>query len=521
MKENNEESNQIYNPYTGKTENKNDKKKYQQKEIFENGNNLNNLYNTNNNEKDNNYIDLSLSQIITTKKDNMTINNEKIKNDLRTISSKKTHVHHHHKKKLTVNFTEEEEIYFYNLFESLDTNNLNKLDSVLASTFFKKSGLPKHVLKEIWLMVVKYSTSHITREEFYIILRLISLAQNNLPYTEESINNNTAPIALPLPTFKYKIKMNNRIIYKLTENNKIAYKRLFDNNKANKDDVDIVARKAITIWQSANVSDDSIRKISSIITPLEKKGHFNLKEFQVANYLFAISDKYEIPDKLPLSLFNYLGRGEKSENDLSNKNEMNKIDKKILDKNNLEECNEYIRNALQKAKELNKENNIINEKIMESKNKIKNLIENIQNLEKEQDTIKEKLNFIYNGCSDLIDFLEKNKNNMTQDNKSKENININNINNNHNNHNNSIDFKDNMIDDDNKEKNQIKNENIVDDNKKNNFFLNNEKKENKEINKEQNIPIFESNQFNNKEENAKDKNNGQINDINNDKFYAS
>ena len=46
---------------------------------------------------------------------------------------------------------------------------------------------------------------------------------------------------------------------------------------------------------------------------------------------------------------------------------------------------------------------------MESKNKIKNLIENIQNLEKEQDIIKEKLTFIYNGCSDLIDFLEKNK----------------------------------------------------------------------------------------------------------------
>ena len=461
MKENNEESNQIYNPYTGKSENQNDKTKYQPKEIFENGNNLKKLYDTNNtNKKENNYSDLSLSQIITTKKDNLTINNEKIKNDLQTISSKKTQVHHHHKKKLNINFTEEEEIYFYNLFESLDTNNLNKLDSVIASTFFKKSGLPKHVLKEIWLMVVKYSTSHITREEFYIILRLISLAQNNLPYTEESINNNTSQISLPLPSFKYKIKMSSRIIYKLTENNKIAYKRLFDNNKDNKDDIDIIARKAITIWQSTNVSDDFIRKISTIITPLEKKGHFNLKEFQVANYLFAISDKYEIPDKLPLSLFNYLGRGAKNENDLINENEMNKIDKKILDKNNLEECNEYIRNALKKAKELNKENDIINEKIMESKNKIKNLIENIQNLEKEQDVIKEKLAFIYNGCSDLIDFLEKNKNNMAIGNKNKDNINnINNIN--------SVYFNNNMIENNNdKEKNQIKKDNIIDDNKK-------------------------------------------------------
>ena len=116
MKENNEESNPIYNPFAGKMENKNDKTISQQKEIFENGNNMNNLNNTNNNkDKENNYIDLSLSQIISTKKDNLTINNEKIKNDLQTISSKKTHFHHHHRKKLSLNLSEEEEIYFYNL----------------------------------------------------------------------------------------------------------------------------------------------------------------------------------------------------------------------------------------------------------------------------------------------------------------------------------------------------------------------------------------------------------------------
>ena len=132
-----------------------------------------------------------------------------------------------------------------------------------------------------------------------------------MPYTEESIEKNT-PIP-PLPTFKYKIKTNDRIIYKITENNKQAFRRLFENSKINKTDNEIISRKAIEIWESTNASDDFIRKIASILTPLEKKGHFNLKEFQVANYLFAISDKYEIPDKLPISLFNYLGRGEKNE----------------------------------------------------------------------------------------------------------------------------------------------------------------------------------------------------------------
>ena len=428
MKENNQESNQIYNPYTGKTENQKENSKVQHQTIVENGiNNINNFYDTNtNNDKDNNFTDLSLSQIISSKKDNFTINNPKMKNDLQASTDfKKTNIiHHHHKKKLKVNLTEDEEIYYYNLFESLSTNNnLNKLDSVLASSFLKKSGISKHVLKEIWLMVVKYSTSHITREEFYIILRLIALAQNNMPYTEESIKNNT-PIP-PLPSFKYKIKMNDRIIYKISENNKKAFKRIFESNKANKNDTNIISRKVIEIWQVANTSDDLIRKIAAVVTPLEIKGHFNLKEFQVANYLLSISDKYEIPNKLPMSLFNYLGRGEKKENNndinvninLNNNNEEKKINENMLNKMKIEECNQYISDAIKKAKELTKENDIINEKINESKNKIKNLMENIQNLEKEQEFIKQKLNFIFNGCSNLINFLENNKDNT--------NININ------------------------------------------------------------------------------------------------
>ena len=521
MKENDDFPNQIYNPYTGKMEDTDENSKTKQKTILENGNNYNNLYNTNNNnDKDSNFIDLSVSQIISSKKDNFSINNEKTKNDLQTSTEVKKS-HHHHKKKLTVNLTEEEEIYFYNLFESLDLNNINKLDSVVASTFFKKSGLPKHVLKEIWLMVVRYSTSYITREEFYIILRLIALAQNNMPYKEENIRTNS-PIP-PLPSFKYKIKMSNRIIYKISENNKKAYKRLFENSKDNKNDIDIISRKAINIWKSTNASDDFIRKIASIITPLEKKGHFNLKEFQVANYLFAISDKYEIPDKLPLSLFNYLGRGEKNENNNMNNNiEGGNINKNAIDKKKVEECNEFIKEALKKAKELNKENDVINEKINESKNKIKNLIKNIQNLEKEQDIIKGKLNYLYNGCSELIELLEKNKNLISTNNINNEKAEINN---NKNEHNNSINFNDNnMVGNDNENEN---NKNIIMDNINNNnnnnidninnVIQNNENQEKKQNNNEINIPKRENIKINiNLKEKDNEINNGQTNNnINN------
>ena len=60
-------------------------------------------------------------------------------------------------------------------------------------------------------------------------LRLIVLAQNNLPYKVEIIEKNN-----PIPSFasfRYKIKDSDRIRYIISENNKNQYKRLFDSSK--------------------------------------------------------------------------------------------------------------------------------------------------------------------------------------------------------------------------------------------------------------------------------------------------
>ena len=362
-----------------------------------------------------------------------------------TIVSKKSH----HRKKLRVNLTEDEEIYYYNLFESLDVKNIGKLDSKEAASFMKKSGLLRNVLKNIWLIASQKSINYIEREEFYVALRLIALAQNNLPYDIENIEKNS-PIP-PLANFKYKIKESEKIIYKISENNKLQYKRLFDNSKDNENDEKIISRKAINIWRSANASDDFIRKIASILTPLEQKGHFNLKEFQVGTYLCYINDKYEIPNKLPSILSNYLGRGKNDDIIDKNNNIVMKnndtISKTNLNKLNDEKCLEYIKEVFKKAKDLNKENEIINKKIFNAKNKINNLFEEIIGLEKEKDSLKDKLNFICQGCSDLLDFIIKNKNSISPLNsyignneKDKNNnlFNENNIENNNNNRNEAL-----------------------------------------------------------------------------------
>ena len=51
-----------------------------------------------------------------------------------------------------------------------------------------------------------------------------------------------------------------------------------------------------------------IRIVANIIIPLENKGFMNLKEFHVVCHLINISKNVQLPQKLPLSLINFLGR---------------------------------------------------------------------------------------------------------------------------------------------------------------------------------------------------------------------
>ena len=441
-------------------------------------------------------------------KDNNEINSLCNSNVINDIKKKRT------RKKLKVILTEDEEIYYYNLFQVLDEKNTGKLDAKQVATLMKKSGLSRNKLKTIWLIASQSSIIYLDRSEFYVILRLIALAQNNLPYTAESIENNT-PVNL-LPFLDFKINGNNeKVIYKITENHKNMYKRLFDNNKDNNDSIS--AKKAISIWKSTNVSDDIIRNVASIITPLKQKGFFNLKEFQVANYLFSISDKYEIPNKLPMTLTNFL-ENESDNNDsainsnntnnnlINNDSLCNFINEKQIEKQN--ECLIKLNAALQKANELTKENENLVEKINSHKEKINILLKEIDDFQDEQKQIKEKLKYINQECTVLIDFINNKKENITEEEKKVE-TNLKNLVedekfNNLNNQKDNINRKEESVDNINNKEELINNKTQNLNNVNNKEELINEEKENLNniINKEEDInnKLENLNNVNNREE---------------------
>ena len=81
----------------------------------------------------------------------------------------------------------------------LDNNNQGRILGKPAANFMKTSGLDKSTLKQIWLIAAQNSNTQIDKEEFFVALRLIALAQNNMPISAEVIDmNNPVP---PLPKF--------------------------------------------------------------------------------------------------------------------------------------------------------------------------------------------------------------------------------------------------------------------------------------------------------------------------------
>ena len=344
------------------------------------------------------------------------------------------------KKRLYVKLTQEEKGYFSNLFQLVDSQGLGKLKNKDAANFMKKSGLNKNILKNIFLIAQPKSKQYLERDEFYVALRLIALAQNNMPFNEQAIILNK-PIP-PLPNFDLKkdFLADGDASFELRDDEKVKYKRIFDINKDGNND-NISAKKAIQMWRSTGVSDNVITKIANILKPNEVRGFLNLREFQVATHLINLSERHEIPTQLPENLKKYLGRDNLSNllninfgNSMSNNNPNNNqqlaihYGNNIFSNNNFNNVNNNFNNnnfnnnnfnnnnfnnnnafnnninfnqnilvPNQNANSIDvlyQKNEILNSKINEARNKLNTILKEIDDMQNEQMNIKNQINMI-------------------------------------------------------------------------------------------------------------------------------
>jgi epidermal growth factor receptor substrate 15 len=103
------------------------------------------------------------------------------------------------KPSLKVTLTNKEKGYYSNLLMQADPTGTNKVGGQVGVAFFKRSGLAVDLLKNIWLTSARTSPEYLTRDEFYVALRLIAYAQNGIQANEDSIRFN---IDVELPKFE-------------------------------------------------------------------------------------------------------------------------------------------------------------------------------------------------------------------------------------------------------------------------------------------------------------------------------
>ncbi len=100
--------------------------------------------------------------------------------------------------KLAVKLKPEERGTYSSMYDLACPTGTSKIEGKDAVAFLRRSGLPKDVLKQIWEISAKSNASSLVRDEFYIALRLVALAQADKEVSERAI---MIDIDAPLPRF--------------------------------------------------------------------------------------------------------------------------------------------------------------------------------------------------------------------------------------------------------------------------------------------------------------------------------
>lgn len=210
--------------------------------------------------------------------------------------------------RLSVKLTKEERGYFSNLFQMLVKEGELKIEGKEGANFLKKSGLPKETLKNIWTISAQTNLSWLERDEFYVALRLIALAQNSLPVDSQSIIINE-PIP-PLPKFDLKDKEDWEISSEMLNQYTIAYETYRDksNNLVN-------FKNANEIFLFYKAKTENLHRIYEIISLKFPSEGFTKNEIIVIMHLLnKLNNNYLIPNRLPDNLRKYLEENNNQQN---------------------------------------------------------------------------------------------------------------------------------------------------------------------------------------------------------------
>lgn len=211
--------------------------------------------------------------------------------------------------KLRVQMTPQEQKYYEDLFFLADKEKKGRVQGREAASFLKKSGIPKDMLKELWAIAAQTNMSFLEKEEFFIALRLIALAQTNQTANENAIRTNN-PIP-PLPRFDIKeININDylqeekntynnnelekSVNYEMSNSQSESYSRVF--SKIKDSTAALSYKKLMEFCSQCKLNEPTVSKVIEL-HPFNKTRQFSENEFKV--FIHLVNAAHGNPDYVP------------------------------------------------------------------------------------------------------------------------------------------------------------------------------------------------------------------------------
>lgn len=212
------------------------------------------------------------------------------------------------RRQLRVQLANREHGMFKSLMSQVDPSGSERIEGGDAVPFLKKSGLDQQLLKQIWDIATPNGESFLDRQRFYIVLRLVALAQAGKPVSEDSIVNN---VEAPLPNFGFSLESHIKIQveddpaetarWEITPEESQMYEQIFKRVAPEGDTVS--GGQVRQLFATPEVSTQDLGKIWQL-TDVDDKGFLYKKQFFVAVHLFYRLRKNNM--MVPYSLPNVL-----------------------------------------------------------------------------------------------------------------------------------------------------------------------------------------------------------------------
>ncbi|CAD8121906.1 unnamed protein product [Paramecium sonneborni] len=190
--------------------------------------------------------------------------------------------------------------YYASLYQAVDAANIGQIGGAQAVTFFKRSGLSIDILKKIWL-ISSPNNQTLNKEEFYVALKLISYAQNNIEVSNESIQR---CIPSPLPQFQSDTEE----VYKLRPEQERLYQNYIQ--QLDHSNSTVSTQMAINLFKKTQLTQFQLQSIINLVDPtLQNKPRMTTHSYIIIAHLISLaSQSVPIPQKLPNSLQEYLNQ---------------------------------------------------------------------------------------------------------------------------------------------------------------------------------------------------------------------